>query len=152
MSSGCIRRSKKILVLFLSIVAILSTQGCLDSPESLGSIPKLVIYHPEEETKAFVTSHDGNTIYDSINITIENDTSSKNMSYSLEVQTSSQSFELDITILLGNHIYQFSGHLTISEETKNDKTIWKVTLEDHLNHNKTTEEELPYKQLLESVE
>ena len=152
MTSGSIRLSKKILVFFLSIVTILSSQGCLDSPESLGSIPKLVIYHPEEETRVFVISHGGNTMYDSINITIENDTSSKNMSYCLEVQTSSPSFELEITILLGDYIYRFSGHLTITEETKDEDTTWRLTFEDHLHHNKTIEEKLPYKQLLESVE
>jgi len=151
MTLGRTSLSARILTFLFCLMVLFTTPGCLDSSESIGNIPKLVIYHPEDETKVYITSQNGDTIYDSLNITMDNDTTSRTQAYSLEVRTPDSSFELLVTVILGDHVYRFHSHLTITEKTEDDESIWKLTLEDRLHHNKTTEEELPYKQLLESV-
>ena len=147
--------SQRLFAVFLAVLscmAALPSTGCLDSPESLTTIPKLIIYRPEEETKVFVSSQDGEAIYNSINITLENGSSVRTMSYCYEVSTPRTSFELDINVTYKERSYHFFGHITINQEEKDKEDSWTVVITDHLDDNKTTEKELPYKQLLESME
>lgn len=146
--------SRRLFAVFLAVLgcmAAVPSTGCLDSPEPLATIPKIVIYHPEDETKVLISSQDGEAIYNNINITLENESSVKTMSYYLEVATQRTSFELDITVDYKERTYHFQSHISVSQDP-DDEENWLVEITDHLNEDKVIEKELPYKQLLESVE
>ena len=151
MTCGRTRAARTFKVLFFSFLLALPFLGCLDSPDSLTDIPRVTIYRPDDHTKIFVTGQNADTLYDSINITIENTTDFKEQVYSLEMETPSQSFELAIEVLWEEKIYHFKGHLELEGETEDDKTSWKMTYINRLDENKTTEETLPYKELLEKL-
>lgn len=129
----------------ISLVSVVFT-GCFDSTSSIQGIPKLILDRPEEKTKIFITSQNAETRYEYINITIDNETSSTTNTYGLEVETPKKSFELFIEVLRNEHSYHFHGNLSFQTDDEEKK----VTIKDFLNHNRTIEENIPYKQLLES--
>ncbi len=152
MTRGLSFKLRQFQVIFLCLAMTLSFLGCLDSSDSLGNLPKMMIHRPGDSATIFVSSQSSDIIYDRINITIDNETTSRIEVFSLEVGTQKESFELHVSAFKGDRKYRFHGELSFSEEEEKDgSTTWELTVIDHLHDNITFKESLPYKQLLVSV-
>ena len=131
------------------IIFICSFSGCIDTPPSpLGSIPRILVDHIEEdeETKIYVHGLDDH-LFSNITIKINSNSVTENYTYALHLTTTLHKFAVNITIWDELKEFQYMGNFTVLH---NDDEI-TLEIQDDRNED-PIKRSLPYKMIMERKE
>ncbi len=148
-------------ILLICTLALTQSGGCLrniyddDSPSSISALPELIIdYHmAANETKFWVKSPITDYRYDSITLTVSNETTTRreqdNYTYSIDLAVQFETFRVNVTARSQRTIYSFSCNCKIMR-TELDTRMFKIDylLDDELEVEEVPFEELPWKIIL----
>ena len=144
-------KSRASLAVFaISIITLtVGLSGC-DGPQPMASIPNVILYSIQNQTRVFVTGDD--YMYESINITINNETEMENFTYGFTSGTSSDDIKLEVRVVDNQSnedrekFVNYTYSALIMVEVKDDEINFILT---DTNHDDEIERKSPYKTLME---
>lgn len=154
---------ERAIVAVLSVIVVsMGVMGCvkpdpdMDSP--IGSIPKIIVDHVEDETKVDVKGLDDHR-YSSISIRVfrGNDTylnlSEENV-FTQHAVFSQKEFTLNITVADKKKVYGLEGDFTVDPPTEPNVVLLIITYNEQgkANERRITENDLPWRTLADRVE
>lgn len=114
--------------IIVTILLLMGLSGCISSPleSPLSSMPELTVYCTNNETKVLVRSN-GFHIYDSITITIDNETIAENNTVAASSKTNKTDFSLNVTVndttLESIFLYIYNASVIINKNSADSYTF-----------------------------
>jgi len=137
----------------LIILLLIGVSGCISSPleSPLSSMPELTIYYTNNETKLLVQSN-GFHIYDSITISIDNETITENNTIAISSKTNKTSFSLNVLVndmtQESIFLYIYNASITINKNPA-DNYVFEIKEEGKTATEKITSPYPYYQKLID---
>ncbi|MFW6048136.1 MAG: hypothetical protein ACOC87_02420 [Candidatus Natronoplasma sp.] len=153
---------KRYISVIFILILVVSSLGCLDSPEPPGAdIPRLIVDYDEGPNETFDTIIHVRGMepvrYENLTLYLNGTQIIRQNSFSIEHRTNRSKFKLEVNATRKEKRYNFKGNLTarpeVEENDHGDEVIFKLTYHDdqELKEEYLEEADLPFQKALNQV-